>query len=291
MPEIAEMQKSSLKLGTESCADIRHLTFSNCTIRNTRTGIAIYMKDGGTIEAVTFANITIETKPSGRGSHTGGRRPSAEWPIFMDLERRGPDSKTGTIRDVVLRDLVIFTGGRSVIQGLRSHPIEGLTLDNVTVNVRGFEDLDRISKPRGSSRTAWEDPEGGTHASAPAHLIFANVRGLQLRNVRIAVQAEGELQERSAVFADHVEDMVVEGFRGRQSVPDSDLPVLNLRDCRGVHIDGCRAPAGTGTLLQVEGAETVDVSVTNSDLRTAREVVRFADDANEDVVYQTGNRV
>ena len=57
-------------------------------------------------------------------------------------------------------------------------------------------------------------------------------------------------------------------------------------------IDRCRAlEEGTGTLLQVEGAETADISVTNSDLRLAREALRLVDVTGEELVYQAANRV
>jgi polygalacturonase len=52
---------TALKLGTESRGDFRDVHFSNCTIRDTPVGIGFYMKDGTTMERVTFSDISIET--------------------------------------------------------------------------------------------------------------------------------------------------------------------------------------------------------------------------------------
>lgn len=277
-----ETTSSGLKLGTESHADIRHCTFSNCTIRNTHLGIALQMKDGGTMEAVTFSNITMETKPSLK---TG----AAEWPIVIDLERRGPDSKTGVIRDVKLSNIVISTGGRCVVQGMKSQPIERLVIENVTVRVTGFQDLNQISKHRGG-RVRWDDPDGGQHAAAPAHMVFSNVKDLKLRDVEVVVEAEGDIPERSAVFADRVSGMKIEGFGGRQSVPNGTSPALHLQNCRDAQITGSRASAETGTFVRLDGTETANVCLMGNNLAAVGQAVSLGDGVSEDILFETGNR-
>ena len=193
---------AALKLGTESHGDIRHCVFSNCTIRNTSAGITLYQKDGGTMEDILFSNITIETK--GDVIYK-----DHEWPVYIDLERRGPDSKTGAIRDVTLSNIKITTSGRCVVQGMATQPIERLTMDNVTVKVVGFEDLDDLQKPRGGS-TLWDDPEGGTHVAAPGHLVFANVTGLRLRDVDVVVDTDESLPERSGFLGYSIQDAEID---------------------------------------------------------------------------------
>jgi len=273
---------AALKLGTESHGDIRHCAFSNCTIRNTSAGITLYAKDGGVMEDVMFSDITIEMADSPMYQ-------KREWAVFMDLERRGEASKVGAIRDVTLRNIVIHTGGRCVMQGMGTRPIERLTLDGVTLKVRGFDNLEGIRKPRGG-RTHWEDPEAGPHVGAPAHLVFSNVTGLRLRDVAVIVETEDGLQERSAVFGDALQDVEISGFHGRQSGPDGSLPALRLRNCRGVFVRGCRAPEGTGTFLQVDGAETQQVSVMGNDLCRAARAVSAGPEVGEGAVYTEANR-
>ncbi len=274
---------AALKLGTESHGDIRHCTFSNCTIRNTSAGITLYQKDGGTMEDVLFSNITIETKGDVIYKHR-------EWPIFIDLERRGPDSKVGVIRDVSFSGITITTQGRCVVQGMATQPIERLTMENVTVKVVGFGDLEELPKPRGGT-ILWEDPEGGTHVAAPAHFVFANVRGLRLRDVQVALETDDPPQERSAVFGDSIHEVMIDGLRARQAVPEGSLPAVDLRDCSEVLVAGCKAPSETGTFLRFTGETTQTATVLGNDLLNAAVAVDVAADVPKEAVYVAANRL
>ena len=274
---------AALKLGTESHGDFRHCLFSNCTIRNTASGITLFAKDGGRMEDILFSNITIDTKPAHLFDHR-------EWPIYIDLERREKESKVGAIRDVTFSNISIRTHGRCIAQGLASQPLERLTLENVRVKVAGFEDLEGIGKPRGGT-TYWDDPEGGRHWAAPAHLIFSNVKGLTLRNVEVVPDTEEAPLERSALLCDNVEDVEIEGFRGRQAVPEGTSPAIDLRNCRDAFFRGCRAPEGTGTFLQVNGKESGNIALMGNDLSKAARAVATGPGVNEEALYQVANRL
>jgi polygalacturonase len=276
---------TALKLGTESYGNIRHCTFSNCTIRNSRIGIGIFMKDGGTMEGVSFSNMTIETKADRPGPHEW----PFEWPIFIDLERRSETSKKGFIRDVMFDHLMILTKGRCLMQGMTSHPLERLTLDNVTVRIAGFQKLSDVVKPR-AGKIFWDDPEAGLQRQAPAHIVFSNVRGLRLRDVEVTVEAEEKAEERSAIFGDALAEVEISGFRGMQSVPDGDLPAMDLHNCRNVLICGCRASAGTGTFLRLNGTGTSGITMMGNDLSSAGEAVSLDNDVREGALYQNSNR-
>ena len=175
------------------------------------------------------------------------------------------------------------------MQGLTSQAIEGLTLDNVTVKVRGFEDLCEISMARWGRRQ-WDDPDGGGREMAPAQMVFSNVKDLKLRDVEVVVEAEGDIPERSAVFADRVSGMRIEGFEGRQSVPRGTSPALHLQNCRDVQITGSRAAAETGTFLQLDGAETANVCLMGNNLAAVGQAVSLGDGVSEDTLFETGNR-
>ena len=48
-------------IGTETEADIRHVLFNNCVIRNSNKGFGINVQDGATVSDVIVSNLTIET--------------------------------------------------------------------------------------------------------------------------------------------------------------------------------------------------------------------------------------
>ena len=52
----------AVKIGTETCQDIRRVLFSNCTIRGTNRAIGICHRDAGTLSDISFDHLAIETR-------------------------------------------------------------------------------------------------------------------------------------------------------------------------------------------------------------------------------------
>jgi hypothetical protein len=171
---------AAIKLGTESHGDFRDVHFSNCTIRNTSVGIGFYLKDGATMERVSFSNISIETLPQEEGRHV-------VYSLFMDIERRNPDSRIGLIRDVVFRDIQIKGGAGALLQGMPESPIENLSLQNVTVRVDESADWSKRIKAIGGRRST-SDERDTLYARKPSYLTFAHIRGLLLQDVRVFIE-------------------------------------------------------------------------------------------------------
>jgi polygalacturonase len=183
---------SALKLGTESWSDFRHCAFSNCVIRQARTGIALLAKDGGTMEDVRFENITIETQPKwGKG---------VEWPIEIDIERRSETSKLSHIRDISLSDISMVTKGRVLIEGMPESLIDMLTMRNVIMRITGYETIKNAHKNRGGNGGLADAVDFG---SVPSALIFGYAKNIDLSGIRV-IWPEGEAQDRTSLFTDHV---------------------------------------------------------------------------------------
>jgi polygalacturonase len=53
---------AALKIGTESVADFRDVIFTNCTITRSSRGIALQLRDQGSIDGVIISNVVIETR-------------------------------------------------------------------------------------------------------------------------------------------------------------------------------------------------------------------------------------
>jgi hypothetical protein len=202
---------TALKLGTESHADFRHILFSDCVIRESRTGIGLLAKDGGVMEDVRFANITMTTAPKwGQG---------LEWPIVVDTEKRTNESRLSHVRDVSFSDIMIYTKGRVMVGGQPDSALENVTFRNVTMRVGGFEQIKAAKKMRGGSNTVAENTVD--YAATPSAFIFNHVHGLALDGVTIvwpATTAE-PAPERRAIYGDRLDDVRVTALRGEASVP------------------------------------------------------------------------
>jgi polygalacturonase len=212
---------TAIKLGTESFGDFRDVHVSGCTIRNTRTGVGFYLKDGATMERITLANLSIEADL---------------FPIFVDVERRYPDSRVGQIRDVSLRDVFIQSRDGLLIQGMSESPIENLTMQNIHMRVTDAVDYARRSKPKGSARSSPDDRDT-CYARQPSYMALAHVQGLVLDNVSVRITEEDfSRYERSAVYGHALEDGVLRNVRRQPVGREGQIPVIDLHDCQRVSV-------------------------------------------------------
>ena len=210
---------TAIKLGTESFGDFRDILVSNCVIRNTRTGIGFYLKDGATMERITFSGLTVETE---------------DFPIFIDVERRYPDSRAGTIRDVTLHNVQIKSSGGALIQGMPESAIENLTLQTISLRIDNPRDHAMRTKPKGSARCS-PDARDTLYACKPSYLTLAHINGLTLDNIRIATPEEGQVVH-AAVGGYHLQNGILRNVRRLPGSKDDQGKVIELRDCNNISI-------------------------------------------------------
>lgn len=252
---------TALKLGTESFGDFRNISFTGCVIRKTRVGLGIYAKDGGTFEAVTFSGISMETYPT--------HPDKIEYPIFLDMEKRKPDSKPSRVRDINFNDLIIHTRGRALVGSMPDHPLENLTFRNILMRVAGFVPVEGVKKTRGSSNVLAAGRESD-YADVPAAFIFANVRNLELSGVRVVWDSAEPPQERHAIYAAHVDGLRIADFIGRQAVPGGKLATIGLDHVRDVFVTGSRAAEGAGTFVGTKDTSRDQILLEGNSLANVR---------------------
>lgn len=103
-----------------------------------------------------------------------------------------------------------------------------------------------------------------------------NVRGLRLRNVEVTGQLGPAFSLINAV------DVDLHACTTR--TPAADAPVIRLSDVQGAFVQGCRANAGTGVFLQVEGDRSEDIVVDACHLTGAKQPLWRAAEVRSDAV-------
>lgn len=208
---------SALKLGTESHGDFRHCLFSNCVIRESRTGIALLANDGGVMEDLRFQNIVMTTAPKwGQG---------VEWPIVIDVDKRTPESRLSHIRDVAFSDITVYTKGRILVEGTPESPIEQISFRNVLMRMTGYENIAKVRKMRGGAKSdAGGMPDYGP---TPAAMIFGFVKGLVLDGITTVWPSTADSPERADLYTDRIEDLRITGFPGKGIGQVANLPAKN----------------------------------------------------------------
>jgi len=277
---------AALKFGTGSHGSIEHCVFSNIVIRDSKCGIGLFMKDGGSFQDIQFSNVNIETlKLSG---------PTAEkrsmYPIFIDIEPRGEMSALGTIRNVAFQDVVIQTqNGNCLIQGDPKRPLEDITFESVRMRLLSRAKFSGRSKPRGNRLLTEKSPND--HADMPAHFAFANIKGLTVRNLFIRDDAATSLHERHAVWGSNLSQVMLDGFNNRNRSSNKELADLLLRNCRDVLIRGCQPSDSATPFLRLEGDGTDRVTVVGNDLSASGTAFEFADGDLKSKLYESDNRL
>jgi polygalacturonase len=188
-----------IKIGTESNGSFKNITISNCTFERSR-GLALETVDGGVIEDIAISNITMREVTSA--------------PIFLRLgaRQRGPaDTPVGAIRRVRISGVTVSDADPrypSIIAGLPGHPIEDISLSDISITHRGGLTLDHVAQQpaelvntfflRGPGVTGPRDPfappeqekgypEPSMFGLLPAHGLYVrHAKNLTVRDLTVA---------------------------------------------------------------------------------------------------------
>jgi hypothetical protein len=170
-----ESDDSAFKFGTGSSLAMRRVLLADSIIARSRIGIAIFMKDGGSIEQFTARGITIDT----------ASRHATDYPVYLDLDRRSDASPLGTLRDITLSGLTIASRGNILVNGHPDARFENLTLRDIHFRVRDPVDLSTLrGKPRGNALLA-PLSQVVDYARTKAHVTIAHVDGLVVDGLEV----------------------------------------------------------------------------------------------------------
>lgn len=164
-----------IKFGTESNGGFRNIAISNCIFEGCQ-GLALETVDGGLLEDIAIANITMRdiTSP----------------PIFMRLgaRLRGPEgSKPGTLRRVLINNLVCYNSESrisSILSGIPGYQLEDIRLSNIYVQHQGGAAPEARDVQPAELENKY--PEPSMFGPMPAHgFYFRHVRNLELSHVEV----------------------------------------------------------------------------------------------------------
>jgi hypothetical protein len=249
---VLSSSSTPLMIGTETEADIRHVLFSNCAIRNSNKGFGINVQDGGTVSDIVVSHLTLET--ARRHWNWWG---SAEM-CKLVLRRRTPESRLGAIRDIVVDGVAARVRGTSTIAGHAERPIENLRISNVDLRMR---------------------PEDAVDKRATDALVIADVRDLRIRDLAVRwSEQETEPAWRRALVLRRVNGFAIDGFTGRQGLVGRDAAAIELDDATDGVIANARGTTGCRCLVHVHGDATRDVTVRDSRVPDGAVAIGFEHD-------------
>lgn len=121
---------AAIKFGTESQALFRNISVQNCAISRTNRGISMQLRDGGSMENITFSNINIDTRQFSP-DHWWGK---AE-PIAITAVKRREDTNIGHIKNITFENINCVGENGILLYGEPEKNISDVIFRNITVRL------------------------------------------------------------------------------------------------------------------------------------------------------------
>ncbi|HVU16790.1 MAG TPA: glycosyl hydrolase family 28-related protein [Candidatus Didemnitutus sp.] len=177
-PEYRSWGSGRIKFGTESNGDFKHIAITNCIFDRCR-GLAIESVDGSHIEDVVVSNLTMRHVKSS--------------PIFIRLGARlrgPPGTPVGSIRRISITNLTVADADwnlGSIISGLPGHPIEDISISDVTLVQQGGGTAELAAREPPEEEKKYPEPE--MFGDMPSYgFFFRHVTGVTLHHVQIRTE-------------------------------------------------------------------------------------------------------
>jgi polygalacturonase len=254
---VVRSSASALKFGTASLGGFKHITVKNIKIYDTyRSAIALESVDGGTLEDVTIENV--------KATNTGNG-------IFIRLGHRRKDAPIGIVRNIKITNVKVkvpagkpdkgyemegpaLTYPHNVfpasITGLPDHPVENVTLENISITYEGGGSkqvaqfgLDSLAK---LPEHAGDYPEFSMFGELPCWGLYVrHAAGIQLKNIKLQYKKE---DFRPAMVFDDVQQLQVQGLQ----IPAAhSAPVIVLKDVPAPTLAAMKLPFDSSKAVTV----------------------------------------
>jgi polygalacturonase len=218
-----------IKCGTESNGGFRNITITNCVFETCR-GFALETVDGGPIEDITFAGVTM--------------RDIRNAPFFLRLgaRLRGPaGTSVGTFKRVRISNIMCEAPANdmpAIIAGIPAHPIEDVSISDVLMVQKGgasasLADIDPPEQER-------EYPEPSSFGPLPAcGLLVRHAKNVEFHHIEI-----NSIQKDARPFV-WLSDVDGADFSRLSLSPLDAVPALRLREIRNLRVSRSRGISDT----------------------------------------------
>lgn len=225
---------------------IRNCVFQNLVIHNSNRGLALFVRQEGSIENVLFDNIVIQTR-----LHTGHWWGKGE-PIHLSVvPERKSNTNLGRIRNVVFSNVLAESESGVVIWAQEPGRIEDVTFNQVRLHLRKSP----LAQSYGGNidlRPAF-DPQWAIFRHDLAAVFCHGVNGLTLNQIDVRWEADMPEYYTNALWLEQTNRVTIDGFSGRQPGSADGRAAILLDTVRGVILRNSQAVEGTTTFLRHRG--------------------------------------
>jgi len=243
---------TALKLGTESHGDFKHILFSDCVIRNSNRGMSIVVRDGANVSDVMFTNITVETS---RKHFNWWGNGDAIWVVLL---KRKPESRLGSIKNIVFSNIISKCEGTSKIEGYEGKMLENIKLENVQFYMTQESQKDKRTN----------------------NVFYAHdVQNLEINDVKLVWDTTKIEAKWTTPFKfKNISDLFLNQMKGRQPFDKGNF--IELEEINNALISNCYTSKGTDNFLSLSGAKNANIYLQNNYLHYAKNAVLYVNGAN-----------
>lgn len=214
---LLQSQDAALKIGTETVSDIHDIYFDHCRVESGSRGIAIQLRDEGSISNVVFADIQFIARYYAEPWWGHGEG------ISLTALPRTAETKLGTLQHILFTNISGRAENSLRINGSPASHIRDVRLENVNVT------LDRWTKYVGGrfdNRPTKVLQPVEPHVTPGFNLRYAD--GVVLHNCTLRWGKKVPQYFTYALETDHVTGLELWNFKGLSAHPES-YPDMLLR--------------------------------------------------------------
>ena len=242
---------SAIKFCDGNMVAVRKVVIDNCVITSSNRGIAFMVFNKGYVSDVILSNLTVETIAfdwfwwgDGDPIHFNIKR-------INELDPRQPkDTPIGSIRNVLLKNIIARGKGTSMINGHPDSWLEGVSLENIKLFLS-------------SDPTAYG--QKAVHA-----MKFRWAKDLKLKDVDVIWDKPESNKWESALYLQDIQGLEIDEFTGRQAKLETETPAVVLDQVEDAMIRNSAPREGTKVFLSVLGDKSNGIFLLNNDLRKVK---------------------
>ncbi len=241
---------SALKFCDGNLNCIRRVTVDNTVITGSNRGIAFMVFDGGYVSDVVLSNLTIECRRhdwfwwgDGDPIHFNVKQRSE-----VDGVARAKEPAAGSIRNVLMRNIVARGQGSSMLHGHPDSWLDGVSLENIKLFVSN-------------------DPESPLQKTGDA-MEVRWARNLKIRDVEVIWDKPASATWQSALRLEDARDVELDGFGGTHA--GAGRPAVQFTNVQRATVRNSKARSGTEVFLGVGGTGSGDICLAGNDLSEAK---------------------
>ncbi|HWA87169.1 MAG TPA: glycosyl hydrolase family 28 protein [Opitutus sp.] len=201
-------RSSAIVMGSDVVGVIRDVVVADCAIHDSHRGVSVRCNMSGTIERISFSNLTIEARlydPAWWGRGT---------PIDVVVTPWNDTMPAGKVRDVRFSNIICRGENGIVVYGYGPGMVEGVTFDRVDLRI------DKKTNYAGGHQDFRPAPTNAFPKMATSGFLLRNAADVTIRNCSVTWGEHRPDYYEHALDAANCSNLKVDGFAGEAAHPE-----------------------------------------------------------------------